>query len=96
MFLSYVSDDMLAVLAAWDFFSDSLILFTKVIGQHEGECKAKIESLVLVFLTPGECAISWPVIVGLQVIPWLICWAIATIASLVALYVRVKIFRTVF
>ena len=32
---------------------------------------------------------------GLQVIPWLICWAIATLVSLVALYLKVKIFRTV-
>ena len=29
------------------FFSDSFILFTKVIGQHQGVCKAKLEGLVL-------------------------------------------------
>merc|ERR1712139_212033 len=56
---------------AWDFFTDSYILFVKVVNAEE-PCASKISDLV---------------------IPWLICYAIATVASLVALFLKAKIFR---
>ena len=61
----------LCVATAWDFFSDSYILFAKVLGA-EGECKENIARLV---------------------IPWLTCYAIATVVSVVALSIKAIIFR---
>ena len=61
----------LCVATAWDFFSDSYILFAKVLGA-EGECKENIAPLV---------------------IPWLTCYAIATVVSVVALSIKAIIFR---
>jgi len=56
---------------AWDFFTDSYILFVKVVDAEE-PCASKITDLV---------------------IPWLSCYAIATVVSIAALFIKAKMFR---
>ena len=65
------ANDTLLFGTVWDLFTDTWVLFTKVLDA-KGECKQNIANLV---------------------IPWLTCYAIATVASVVALCLKATIFR---